>query len=400
MKALRGFLLFLVLLVLIFPGLVLSGCSRPSVPAGGPEASATQEHPAPEIVVSESPAWPVSAIVKAGANPLWFEFLENGPRHIASPAEASLVDYAPWPLARFCSGLLVSGQNLVMAINRTGFLVAAPGSDQSSVILYLAEDFANWDPYSIASVFLYGERPAVLLYRDDFFAAPADSAPEHQVLILREDLPRPAGIRIPALGFSPQDGWETNALRQGPDGFWYYRLSQPGESRPGIAHYRTRDLSLSGERISQGEYRNSSRPETDLNKFPLISRLIAELTSAAIQENKSGIPVLQMISPDFSGPRLFSASSNIGEDSELFFGYYRNESAPVSGSVIFAVSANGRGIGIKNDVSFSFALPALPAGFVYTGIGLVGNTLIASWEEQEEFAIGAAGIMVIEHLAP
>jgi hypothetical protein len=59
-------------------------------------------------------------------------------------------------------------------------------------------------------------------------------------------------------------------------------------------------------------------------------------------------------------------------------------------------SANGRGFGIKDDVYFSFALPALPVGFVYTGVGLVGNVLIASWEEQEEFAIGAAGIMVIE----
>jgi hypothetical protein len=60
------------------------------------------------------------------------------------------------------------------------------------------------------------------------------------------------------------------------------------------------------------------------------------------------------------------------------------------------ISANGTGLMIKNEAFFPFTLPALPQGFVYTGVGLVGNTLIATWEEQEEFAIGAAGIMVME----
>jgi hypothetical protein len=41
-------------------------------------------------------------------------------------------------------------------------------------------------------------------------------------------------------------------------------------------------------------------------------------------------------------------------------------------------------------------LPPLPEGFVYTGIGRVGDSLFASWEEQENFYIGAAGFMVIK----
>jgi hypothetical protein len=40
-------------------------------------------------------------------------------------------------------------------------------------------------------------------------------------------------------------------------------------------------------------------------------------------------------------------------------------------------------------------LPALPEGFVYTGIGRASGSLFASWEEQEEFSIGAAGFVVI-----
>jgi hypothetical protein len=41
------------------------------------------------------------------------------------------------------------------------------------------------------------------------------------------------------------------------------------------------------------------------------------------------------------------------------------------------------------------SLPALPPGFVYTAAALCGNTLIAAWEEQEGYRIGAAGFMAI-----
>jgi hypothetical protein len=42
-----------------------------------------------------------------------------------------------------------------------------------------------------------------------------------------------------------------------------------------------------------------------------------------------------------------------------------------------------------------FSLPPLPEDFVYTGIGLAGDTVFASWEEQDGYSIGAAGFMVL-----
>ena len=41
-----------------------------------------------------------------------------------------------------------------------------------------------------------------------------------------------------------------------------------------------------------------------------------------------------------------------------------------------------------------FSLPALSEDFVYTGIALLGDIILASWEEQQEAGIGAAGFMV------
>ena len=43
------------------------------------------------------------------------------------------------------------------------------------------------------------------------------------------------------------------------------------------------------------------------------------------------------------------------------------------------------------------SLPPLPEGFVYTGIARAGANLFASWEEQEDFSIGAAGFVVIKN---
>ena len=63
------------------------------------------------------------------------------------------------------------------------------------------------------------------------------------------------------------------------------------------------------------------------------------------------------------------------------------------------------GVEISADVFFSSAprqtvfshplLPVLPEGFVYTGIAQIDDSLFASWEEQDEYNIGAAGFVII-----
>ena len=50
---------------------------------------------------------------------------------------------------------------------------------------------------------------------------------------------------------------------------------------------------------------------------------------------------------------------------------------------------------LRQDVISHPSLPVLPEGFIYTGIGRIGTNLFASWEEQSDFNIGAAGFVVI-----
>jgi hypothetical protein len=51
---------------------------------------------------------------------------------------------------------------------------------------------------------------------------------------------------------------------------------------------------------------------------------------------------------------------------------------------------------IRKEEAFHPSLPQLPEGFFYTGIGRAGDSLFASWEEQEDFNIGAAGFVILK----
>jgi len=89
--------------------------------------------------------------------------------------------------------------------------------------------------------------------------------------------------------------------------------------------------------------------------------------------------------------------------------YYRAAKRSGSSPVVRmfrSADLSAEGVEISVDVFFNSipretavsdpALPLLPEGFVYTGIGKVGGSLFASWEEQEDFSIGAAGFVLIK----
>ena len=93
------------------------------------------------------------------------------------------------------------------------------------------------------------------------------------------------------------------------------------------------------------------------------------------------------------------------ENLEPLIAYLRTEgsreipepSAPQAEPLALAIFPDGSGFysyGTEQDVR-SFSLPPLPEGFIYTGIAVLGKVIAASWEEQQEAGIGAAGFMVI-----
>ena len=349
--------------------------------------SGRRETPAPapggndEAPVYTGPAWQALALLKSGENPLWFELTPEGPRLVTSPAEAALAPFNPWPHARYITGILPWKEFIVMAVNRDGFLALA--AETAGIYLYRAAD-SSWDTYTTESFFIFENKPAVLLYRNDFFSELKAEVLKGQVYVLDESSAFPVTASIPFLEkFAPP--WEAEIVRMGPDGFWYFRMKEKGKARNETAYFRVPDLAGEGEKVSISAWRNSDNPEI----LPVSSPL------GAILGRAQGRALT--VSPDFEGERLFAAPGSIAQavDGEMaaMSGYCREKPEPLA----LAVFSGGQGFfsrGAERAVG-QFSLPVLPEGFAYTHIALLGNVLAASWEEQQGAAIGAAGFMVM-----
>ena len=365
---------------LVFLALFLAACSveepRPVPPEPVPYV------PPPSHTYTEpAAAWPALALIETGENPLWFELGPQGPALINSPGTASLLPYTPWPHARFVTGIMIWEDSLVMAVNLDGFLVLGPyPANNARTVLHRAAD-STWAPYTVGSFFIWRNQPAALLYRNTFFADLYPVPPRHQVFVLDKTSPVPLGADVPALrSFPPGDAWETEILRRGPSGYWYYRMREKGLSQNRTAYFRTRDLEGEGVRVSHGAWRNSDFPEGPENIPPLLSALIGD-------EAMPGGPAftLRTLSSGFEGMRFFRSAA--GENLPRLYAFYRE-------GLALAVLPDGRGLYSRGGDARPFSLPALPPGFVYTGIALLGDRVLATWEEQQGAGIGAAGFLL------
>jgi len=358
--------------------------------------------------------WPALALLETGENPLWFELGSGGPLHIESPESASLAPYVPWPHARFVVGILPWDGFLVMAINREGFLVLGPAAEppaktsnsanMAKVVLYQASADGFWDAYTAESFFIWKDNPAILLYRNDFFTEPFAPSPQPQVFTLDKSSTAPMGARIPALElFPPGESWETELLRRGPDGLWYFRMKEKGMVQNETAYFCARDLEETSERISIDTWRNSGSPEKLENIPPVMSGILDSAVKFGLAGTGQEL-ILRLISTGFDGTRLMGSSAATAaindENPAFFYAYCRDKPEPLALAVLpdgqgFYFREPGRG---RSSVPIvrSIALPALPEEFVYTGVALLGDVVLASWEEQQEAGIGAAGFMVMK----
>ncbi|MDR1238856.1 MAG: hypothetical protein LBK27_01960 [Treponema sp.] len=363
------------------------------------------------------------ALIEAGENPLWFELAEDGPRQIAFPDEAGLSPFAPWPLARHIRAIYPWGALLIFGVNRDGLLIFAPPNAEEpapdrGIALYRFADAAYWGQYTLAALFPFGESMAALLYRDDFFAGPELPLPSPRIFSIWPDEPESPELRpmnLPAFdSFPAEEGWNLDTLRFGHDGRWYYRAVRKDAAAPEIVHYRTDRLTNRGEAVSPGDFQNSALPEP-ANTAPAPLRAVLEAAFA----QSPGDGLATVIFPDRRSPRYFSAGGFPGgkpsggatvSDSESgggtaeagsreIAGFYREPTVERPGAAL-AIFPNGRGFFSVAPAGSAAAprpltLPALPPGFAYTSAALCGDTLIAAWEEQKDYSIGAAGFMII-----
>ncbi|MDR1353827.1 MAG: hypothetical protein LBK05_11155 [Treponema sp.] len=376
-----------------------SACSRRgAVPEAAPQAAPEEDASGPVYPAADK----LFAVVRPGDSPVWFEFGPEGPAHIASPEEAAPGPFRPWTDARFAAGMSLGPGRLVMAVNRYGFLVWAPQTTEAA--LYRLPEPA-WDGLTVAALFRYSPAgnggkawDAALLYRDDVFSGADGGPPGEPVRALPSGGFEAEALDIPAFAPIPgREGWDIKSLRQGRDGAWYFRAVRGG-GNPASVYYRAAEFGSAGDSVGPGVFRNAVSPY-NYEEAPSVLRAVLE-EAASLEGGKALLAAI--VSPGYDAPRYFAAGKDGGGEAVSFTelsGFYLPPEFPGGepGPFAAALFPDGRLVYAAGEGgAIRAALPALPEGFVYTRLGVAGTALLAAWEEQLEWNIGAAGFMVIK----
>ena len=370
--------------------LVLS-CFRSGKGESAASPAVLQTPTQPAALTLAVPSSRPMAVLQAGELPLWFRVTPDGPVLIETIEDAVFsAALIPWPLAPHIRFVLAPDEELLMAVNDSGLIRLSPetGTKESSGVgLYYVSGGEFWRQYTVGAFFLFGEKPAVLLYRDDrFLDSDAPLPVPHVWTYPLFGAAKAEAVTVPALNvFTPEDGWNTDILHLSGD-FWYFRTVNRTTARPEIMMFRTEDLSHAGGQISLGLFQSAARPEP----LTAASAPLRDMLAALFAETGGG--AVSVVSPEFPSTRRFAGNR---ENGQTFFGFYSNNRLDPRSLMITDPRGAGFYVQAETKSVRRFSLPPLPEGFAYTGIALTKDTVFTSWEEQDGYSIGAAGFMAL-----
>jgi len=238
----------------ILPLIIIFSCTR-SLPEN-PEIEVQPNIPA--AVIEVRPAARPSAILQPGKYPIWFQLTEKGPVHISSIEDAIYsAAFIPWPFAYHVIFSIDWNGNLVILINRDGFMKFTQDGS-SRIVMYHFSGGEYWKQYSAGGLAVHDDKPVALLYFDDRFLDSSAAVPliRTWTFDMKSNIPFPLEIGV-LKPFPAEEGWNVDTLRKASDGFWYFRAVKKTGS-PEIQLRRTADLSQAGEPVSLGVFQNSA----------------------------------------------------------------------------------------------------------------------------------------------
>ena len=227
-------------IIMIVCSFLIFSCVRYSGNISNTPASAAQ------------PAAKPMAVLQTGGQPLWFMLTEDGPVYIESIEDAvCAAAFVPWPFALHVSFFLERKNELVMAVNREGFIKLAPSTgDIKGIAMYRFSGGDFWKQYTVGGLIYHENNPIALLYLDDRFLDTAFPVPPQRTWTFNMESNTPFPLDIPALELFPaKDGWNVDTLRLGADDLIYYRVSKKNAVQGEIRMFSAADLTLAGEEI-------------------------------------------------------------------------------------------------------------------------------------------------------
>jgi hypothetical protein len=239
---------------LLFTLITFCACSKKE----NIENPAADAADAPRIEAISPLPTPV-ALIETGVKPLWIEFQADSILPLSSPDAATLKPFTPWPLSEYVVDMIQWNDGLAIAVNRSGFWFAKKRND-SIIELYFLPDKELVPLYTIHRAFIFQNRPAFLLYSDNFFIEQDVLPPVSRVFAIKDDISGLEPIEIPAFsGFSSADGWDIETLFDIPGDLWYFKAVLKSAGTGKVNYVKAAGLSGSGKEISFGEYMDTAR---------------------------------------------------------------------------------------------------------------------------------------------
>jgi hypothetical protein len=194
-------------------------------------------------------------------------------------------------------------------------------------------------------------------------------------------------LDIPAFaGFPSGEGWDLEQLQLGNDGLWHFRGVRKDRDMGERNYYSAADLSAAPEAGSVGAFQSAALPRKLDTAPPELAEVLKSLATAF----GDGTFVVRAFSSRWPMPRFYAPDAAfLGGEVPEFLAYWDQQGA-------WALSPGGRGFwSVPGGTPGEFSLPVLPESYRYTGLALLGKTLIVLWEEQDGLLVGASGFMVL-----
>ncbi|MCX7656003.1 MAG: hypothetical protein N2Z76_05720 [Treponemataceae bacterium] len=322
---------------------------------------------------------------------------------------------------------LLTKEILLCPLNTWGLLVFQQEPQGETLWIFpIPFPFMGTESFTIGPLFPLGPHMAFSLYGDSFFQDLPPLSPQSTLWYYDEEKTELQSLSLEALVPNIQNLeaplFEIESVTSGNDGLWYIRaLSGKGQNAPRPFPREVRPFSQNKEEeknvslakriercyfsleqpgkgsaqpISVGTYYEKTMPQNSAQISPLIQRLVQ-----ALPYRPRGILRLFREATRSSVSYYLSPSGTSFDEADTYYWGYEGK----KGGIIIDGQGKGAMLLIPEEkqcttASFTMktvSLPPLPPSFVYTGIGLLENWILASWEEQDAYLVGAAGILLL-----
>ncbi len=317
---------------------------------------------------------------------------------VETPAGVKPVALRPWTRQVRVADLFTRGDRLFLSVNRHGLAELTPAGD--SVAIQRRYDERYFGGRTVTRMFPYGNDLFCHVYFDSAFSG-EERAPEpaERIGLLRYSPADPgSGFHPIVFDYPPRDApWEPVSVRPLDASRLAFEWKKTSADNVEFA-YAMYDLAGGAEtEETKAWYYDAAKPEllADKELDPILRTLVTSVAGGLARERPGSVVLCE--SYDAATGRearfLFPAAGETGNANTVYEKVVLRDSA----AGWLALLPGGRFIIASSPDAaawFRGLLPALPAGFRYTGLASAGSWLCFSWEEVDFYQAGRAGIFL------